>query len=61
MKMRTQITFVRCDRVGPMPGRKKGSLFKKYIPTHELIHERPEWNSLAVGKSSLKYGDSCID
>lgn len=59
--MRTQITFGRGNRVGPMPGRKKGSLFQKYISTHELVHEKPECNSLAVGKSSLKYGDSCID
>lgn len=44
-----------------MPGgKKKGSLFQKSIPTHKLMSERPECNSLAealLSKSSLKYED----
>lgn len=56
MKTRTQVTFGGWYRVGPMPGgKKKGSFFQKYIPTHKLMPDRPESNSLAEGKNSLKY------
>ena len=58
LKTRTQITFGGWDKGRHMPrGKKKGSLFQKYIPEHKLMPERPECNSLAEGKSSPKYDD----